>query len=90
MIRALRFKRFSLNNKTFNTPPCKYGNKKVRNITTTSANGESPKKKRRRVDSANIKLLDSHRVYCPYVSGFASGNGNQSEPGWKVVLSKLQ
>ena len=38
MIRALRFKR--LNNKTFNTPPCKYGNKKVRNITTTSANGE--------------------------------------------------
>ena len=38
MIRALRFKR--LNNKTFNTPPCKYGNKKVRNITTTSVNGE--------------------------------------------------
>ena len=38
MIRALRFKR--LNNKTFNTPPCKSGNKKVRNITTTSANGE--------------------------------------------------
>lgn len=59
-------------------------------LAATPANGESPKKKKRRVDSANIKLLDSHRVYCPYVSGFASGDGYQSEPGWKVVLSKLQ
>ena len=59
-------------------------------LAATPADGESPKKKRRRVDSANVKLLDSHRVYCPFLSGFASGDGHQSEPGWKVVLSKLQ
>jgi hypothetical protein len=59
-------------------------------LAATTVDGESPKKKRRRVDSANVKLLDSHRVYCPFLSGFASGDGHQSEPGWKVVLSKLQ
>jgi len=54
---------------------------------------ESPKKKRRRIDTlrnANIKLLDSHRAYCPYVSGFANGVCDRSEPGWKVVLSNLK
>jgi hypothetical protein len=53
---------------------------------------ESPKKKKRRIDmvgEANIKLLESHRAYCPYVSGFASGVSRQSKPGWKVVLSNL-
>ena len=58
----------------------------------TPASGESPNKKRRRIDKlrdANVKLLESHRAYCPYVSGFANGVSQQSEPGWKVVLSNL-
>ena len=55
---------------------------------------ESPKKKkRRRIDSlreANVKLVDSHRAYCPYASGFARGVCDRSEPGWKEVLSNLK
>ena len=51
------------------------------------------RKKRRRIthsEAANLKLIDSHRTYCPYVSGFSNGYGNQSHlPGWKVVISKL-
>ena len=50
------------------------------------------RKKRRRIthEAANLKLIDSHRTYCPYVSGFSNGNGKHSElPGWKVVISKL-
>lgn len=56
-------------------------------------NAESPKKKRRRIDSlrdANVKLIDSHRAYCPYASGFAHGASDRSEPGWKIVLSNLK
>ncbi len=58
----------------------------------TANTEESPKKKKRRIDTAReaqIKLLESHRVYCPYVSGFARGVSHQSTPGWKVVLSNL-
>ena len=50
------------------------------------------RKKRRRItqEAANLKLIDSHRTYCPYVSGFSNGYGKHSElPGWKVVISKL-
>ena len=53
---------------------------------------ESPKKKKRRIDAlreANIKLLESHRAYCPNASGFAQGTSDQSKPGWKLVLSNL-
>mmetsp|Transcript_20588 Transcript_20588/g.30899 ORF Transcript_20588/g.30899 Transcript_20588/m.30899 type:complete len:373 (+) Transcript_20588:44-1162(+) len=56
-------------------------------------NAESPKKKKRRIDTlkeANIKVLESHRAYCPNVSGFARGVSDQSKPGWKVVLSNLR
>ena len=50
------------------------------------------RKKRRRItqEAANLKLIDSHRTHCPYVSGFSNGYGKYSElPGWKVVISKL-
>ena len=62
----------------------------ARSILATAAptNGESPKKKKCRFDTlreANIKLLGSHRAYCPYVSGFA----HRSSHGWKVVLSNI-
>ena len=61
---------------------------------TAPVAAESPKKKRRRIDEtlreANIKLLDSHRAYCPNASGFARGASDRSEPGWKVVLSNLK
>ena len=53
---------------------------------------ESPKKKKRRIDAlreADIKLLESHRAYCPNASGFAQGTSDQSKPGWKLVLSNL-
>ena len=62
-------------------------------FTDTAVNADSPKKKRRRVDTlreANIKLIESHRSYCPYVSGFARGVSQQTEPSWKVVLSNLR
>jgi hypothetical protein len=51
--------------------------------------GDRRPSKKRRID-ANIRLIDSHRVYCPYVSGFSVQPGRQSDlPGWKVVLSNL-
>ena len=54
---------------------------------------ERPKKKKRRLESlseASVKLIDSHRAYCPLVSGFAIGvSGQSSRPGWQVVLSNL-
>jgi len=55
-----------------------------------SITGEkTPVKKKRRMD-ASIMLVDSHRVYCPYVSGFSFQPGRQSNlPGWKVVVSNL-
>ena len=56
--------------------------------------GESSKK-RRRIDNQDdpnlqLKVIDSHRAYCPYVSGFAYKAGQQSKlEGWKGVISKL-
>ena len=51
-------------------------------------------RKRCRIDSIQdgikLKLLDSHRGHCPYVAGFSYGCGQQSEEGWKVVLSCLE
>lgn len=55
--------------------------------------GEGSRKRRRtdRIqDGINLKLLDSHRGYCPYVAGFAYGPKKQSEEGWKVVVSCLE
>ena len=50
---------------------------------------ETPSRKKRRVD-ASLNLINSHRVYCPYRSGFSFGPGHQSErPGWKVVVSNV-
>ncbi|KAL3789029.1 hypothetical protein HJC23_008176 [Cyclotella cryptica] len=54
--------------------------------------GEGPSKKRRRerMQDATLHLIDSHRLYCPYVGGFSFWIGHQSElPGWKVVVSNL-
>lgn len=62
-------------------------------VSADPTTAKSPKKKRRRFDSlreANVKLIDSHRAYCPYASGFANGASVQSEPGWKVVLTNLK
>lgn len=51
--------------------------------------GEKAPAKKRRID-VNIRLIDSHRVYCPYVSGFSFHPGRESSvPGWKVVVSNL-
>ena len=54
---------------------------------------ERSARKRPRIDTrgdANIKLIGSHRVYCPYVSGFSFGPRKQSDlPGWKLVISNL-
>lgn len=59
--------------------------------TSPSTESESPSRKKRRVDHGpSLGLIDSHRVYCPYVSGFSFGPGHQSNlPGWKVVVTKL-
>ena len=57
-----------------------------------SSTGEkTPAKKKRRIDDASsITLVDSHRVYCPYVSGFSFRPGRRSHlPGWKVVVTNL-
>ncbi|KAL7516091.1 hypothetical protein ACHAWX_001150 [Stephanocyclus meneghinianus] len=53
---------------------------------------EAPSKKRRRerMNDAILQLIDSHRVYCPYVGGFSFWVGHRTElPGWKVVVSNL-
>jgi len=53
---------------------------------------EAPSKKRRRerMQDATLQLIDSHRVYCPYVGGFSFWTGHRTElPGWKVVVSNL-
>lgn len=51
--------------------------------------GERRPSKKCRID-ASIRLIDSHRVYCPYVSGFSFHPGQQSDlPGWKVVLTNV-
>ena len=55
--------------------------------------GEGSRKRRRTEsiqDGITLKLLDSHRGYCPYVAGFSYGCGQQSEEGWKVVVSCLK
>lgn len=50
---------------------------------------ESSSRKRRRTD-ATFQLIDSHRMYCPFKSGFAYRPGVGSHrPGWKVVVSNL-
>ena len=54
--------------------------------------GSTPQKKKRRIDTQNsgINLIESHRVYCPHVSGFAYNAEHESHlPGWKVVVSNL-
>ena len=60
--------------------------------TEPEENGEGSRKRRRTdsiQDGIKLKLLDSHRGYCPYVSGFSYTPGQQSEKGWKVVVSCL-
>lgn len=57
-------------------------------LASSTPTGEEASRKRRRVDTrddAHLKLIDSHRIYCPYVSGFSSAD----LPGWKVVVSNL-
>ncbi|EED94171.1 predicted protein [Thalassiosira pseudonana CCMP1335] len=62
-------------------------------LTVKQSSLEAPQKKRRieiTTNDAGIKLIDSHRMYCPYVSGFAFGAGHQTKlPGWKVVVLNL-
>lgn len=36
-----------------------------------------------------LQLMDSHRVYCPYVSGFSFGASHSNEVGWRVVAQNL-
>mmetsp|Transcript_11463 Transcript_11463/g.24821 ORF Transcript_11463/g.24821 Transcript_11463/m.24821 type:complete len:399 (-) Transcript_11463:359-1555(-) len=59
----------------------------------SSVTDEGTSRKRRRVDplsDANLKLIESHRAYCPFVSGFCFGSRQQPGlPGWKVVVSNL-
>ena len=50
---------------------------------------ENVSRKRRRMNP-NFQLIDSHRMYCPFKSGFSYRPGVKSQlPGWKVVISKL-
>lgn len=50
---------------------------------------ETGSRKRRRMD-AGFHLIDSHRMYCPFKSGFAYRPGAMSQlPGWKVVVSNM-
>lgn len=51
-----------------------------------------PQKKQRRdtMEDARINLIDSHRVYCPYVLGFSFGPEHHTVlSGWKVIVSNL-
>mmetsp|Transcript_3579 Transcript_3579/g.5930 ORF Transcript_3579/g.5930 Transcript_3579/m.5930 type:complete len:369 (+) Transcript_3579:70-1176(+) len=63
-------------------------------VASAAVTADSPRKKKGRIDDtlreANIKLLDSHRAYCPISSGFARDASDRSEPGWKAVLSNLK
>lgn len=57
-------------------------------LASSTPTGEDASRKRRRVDNrgdAYLKLIESHRIYCPHVSGFSSAD----LPGWKVVVSNL-
>mmetsp|Transcript_27054 Transcript_27054/g.58204 ORF Transcript_27054/g.58204 Transcript_27054/m.58204 type:complete len:204 (+) Transcript_27054:317-928(+) len=62
-------------------------------FTSSTSTDEGTLRKRRRKDNlgdAHLKLIGSHRVYCPYVSGFAYGPRQQSVlSGWKMVLSDM-
>ncbi len=50
---------------------------------------ENVSRKRRRMNP-NFQLIDSHRMYCPFKSGFSHRLGVKSQlSGWKVVVSKL-
>jgi len=50
----------------------------------------SKKKRLLSMDNASIRLIDSHRVYCPHTSGFAFDATHESDvPGWKVVVWNL-
>lgn len=53
-----------------------------------------PSRKRRlnevKADSiVKLHLVNSHRVYCPYVNGFSFGVEHKSDAGWKVVVKNL-
>ena len=41
------------------------------------------------IQEVKLHLINSHRVYCPFVSGFSFGTSHKSEAGWKVVLRNL-
>lgn len=37
------------------------------------------------MDEVKLHLIQSHRVYCPYVGGFS----HKGEPGWRVIVKNL-
>lgn len=41
------------------------------------------------MDNAKLHLVNSHRVHCPYVSGFSFNAEHKSDAGWKVVVENL-
>lgn len=50
-----------------------------------------PQWKRRKADSdAHLRLIESHRVHCPYACGFSFGPGRKTElTGWQKVITCL-
>ncbi|KAL9187803.1 hypothetical protein ACHAXT_006181 [Thalassiosira profunda] len=58
-------------------------------ICQARARVDASSRKRRRIetgdDASSIKLIDSHRVYCPFVSGFRRGD----TAGWQIVVCNL-
>ena len=71
---------------------CKICQAKAFLSVSLSKDEEQIPKKRQRVSHnvATLKLLESHRIYCPCVGGFSFGPGLKPDlPGWKVVVLNL-
>jgi hypothetical protein len=41
------------------------------------------------IEEVKLHLIQSHRVYCPYVGGFSFGPGHVTESGWRVIVKNL-
>lgn len=41
------------------------------------------------VHEVKLHLINSHRVYCPYVAGFSVSPKQEGRAGWKVIVTNL-
>ena len=69
---------------------CNVCNARAR-LAQADSSSSQPQWKRRKTDSdARLKLIESHRVHCPYTCGFSFGPGRMTElTGWQKIITCL-